>query len=351
MASGATSTSYELQSYDGTVESRDVELRDVESRNTITYISESDPHRLRSKLKTEKEIEEIIKKIREERSREGLPKNSKGLRGLRKFYRHQNEQIERLLKTVADHVQSAEDVHDSNQTKYAIARNGSLAANIILAGLQIYASATSGSLSLITTMADAIFDPLSNITLIICRRAIKRVDDHKFPSGKARIETAGNIVFCGMMTTVSLILIVVSILQIVERRNDDEDSDMTTTFHFASIIAVAVALATKFTLFLYCWALRNKYSQIRMLWEDHRNDLFVNGFGLLTSIGGSKLAWWVDPMGAIILSCILAILWPKRAYHEFQLLIGITADPYTHQLFTNLGERRLWKFGTSFPPI
>jgi hypothetical protein len=28
-----------------------------------------------------------------------------------------------------------------------------------------------------------------------------------------------------------------------------------------------------------------------MLWEDHRNDLFINGFGLLMSAGGSKLAW------------------------------------------------------------
>ena len=61
------------------------------------------------------------------------------------------------------------------------------------------------------------------------------------------------------------------------------------TFHLPSVIAVGVAFVTKASLFLYCWALRNKYSQIRILWEDHRNDLFINGFGLLTSVGGSKL--------------------------------------------------------------
>jgi hypothetical protein len=35
---------------------------------------------------------------------------------------------------------------------------------------------------------------------------------------------------------------------------------------------------TKFALFLYCFSIRSKNSQVRVLWEDHRNDLFINGF-------------------------------------------------------------------------
>lgn len=35
----------------------------------------------------------------------------------------------------------------------------------------------------------------------------------------------------------------------------------------------------KFLLFLYCFGLRSKSSQVQVLWEDHRNDLFINGFG------------------------------------------------------------------------
>jgi divalent metal cation (Fe/Co/Zn/Cd) transporter len=84
--------------------------------------------------------------------------------------------------------------------------------NIILAILQVYAGASSGSLSLLTTMADALFDPLLNLTLILSNRAVKTVDPRKFPSGKARIETVGNIVFCFVMNAVSWILIVVSYL-------------------------------------------------------------------------------------------------------------------------------------------
>ena len=35
----------------------------------------------------------------------------------------------------------------------------------------------------------------------------------------------------------------------------------------------------KFLLFLYCHSLRSKSSQVEVLWEDHRNDLFINSFG------------------------------------------------------------------------
>jgi hypothetical protein len=36
----------------------------------------------------------------------------------------------------------------------------------------------------------------------------------------------------------------------------------------------------------------------------------MTGFGVLTSVGGSKLRWWIDPMGAIILSVLVSALWP-----------------------------------------
>lgn len=124
---------------------------------------------------------------------------------------------------------------------------------------------------------------ISNLTLILCNRAVNRVDPRRFPSGKGRLETAGNITFCFLMTAVSFILIVESIRELAEQNDNSK-------FHVPSVVAVGIAFATKLGLFLYCWALRNKYSQIRILWEDHRNDLFINGFGLMTSVLGSKVS-------------------------------------------------------------
>ena len=110
------------------------------------------------------------------------------------------------------------------------------------------------------------------------------MDPRRFPSGKGRLETAGNIAFCFLMTAVSFILIVESIQQLLA-------GSKITTLHIPSVVAVGVSFITKLALFAYCWSLRKKYSQIHILWEDHRNDLFINGFGLMTSVLGSKIAY------------------------------------------------------------
>lgn len=307
---------------------------DEERNSPPQYTPVNDPLQLASKLKTEEEIKQIRANTSRKRDRVtpafigdrfGITSSGK----LQEFYQVQNENIERFLTPVEEHVRAAKEFNNSNQLKFKIAVWGSFAANVILSVVQIYGAVSSGSLSLFTTMADAIFDPLSNITLLLSNKAVTRVDPRKFPAGKARIETAGNICFCFLMTAVSFIIIAFSIKELA-----DGSTEKTTDFHLTSIIAVAVAFCTKFALFLYCWALRNQFSQVRILWEDHRNDLFINGFGLLTSIGGSKLRWWIDPAGAVVLSCLISFLWLRTAYSEFMLLIGVTAETQMQQLIT-----------------
>jgi divalent metal cation (Fe/Co/Zn/Cd) transporter len=137
------------------------------------------------------------------------------------------------------------------------------------------------------------------------------------------------------MTAVSFIIIAFSIRELVAGSDT-----LLAPFHLPSIIAVAVAFVTKLGLFMYCFALRNQVSQIRILWEDHRNDLLINGFGLLTSVLGSKIRWWIDPMGAIMLSVLVSGLWLHSAYGEFQLLVGVTADTKMQQLITYICKSR-----------
>ncbi|EZF33304.1 metal tolerance protein [Trichophyton mentagrophytes] len=309
-----------------------MEGSDEEGQRPPRYTRENDPFQLSTKIKSNAEIDQI--QANTTRRRKCLSSEQKGRtnadrRRIQSFYRSQNEKIERLLKPVDEHIRHAKELNEQNQLKYKIAVYGSFAANVILSILQVYAAISSGSLSLFTTMADAIFDPLSNLTLLLCHKAVKRVDAREFPAGKARIETAGNIFFCFLMTAVSFILIAFSIKDLVGGSTSD-----TNQFHLTATISVCIAFATKLTLFFYCWAIRNQYSQVRILWEDHRNDLFINGLGILTSVGGSKLRWWIDPAGALLLSVLISGLWTKTAYSEFQLLIGVTADTEMQQLIT-----------------
>lgn len=81
----------------------------------------------------------------------------------------------------------------------------------------------------------------------------------------------------------------------------------------------------KFALFLYCYAIRSSSSQVQVLWEDHRNDLFSNGFAILSNAGGAKLKWWIDPAGAMILAIVIMCLWCRTIYEQFTFLAGISA--------------------------
>jgi hypothetical protein len=93
------------------------------------------------------------------------------------------------------------------------------------------------------------------------------------------------------MGSVNLVVIVESVRSLIAKPNNDLKA-----FHLPSILAVAVALGmfylsslrfchnraitgVKLLLFFYCYSLRSKSSQVHVLWEDHRNDLFINGFG------------------------------------------------------------------------
>ena len=305
---------------------------DIERDHEPAYTPQNDPYELSTRLKSTEELDLI--RSQSSRQRHGCgpfatTQQAAKARRVHSYYEDQNTNITRWLRPVDEHVRLAREADNENQLKCKIAIQGSFIANLVLVVLQVYGATASGSLSLFTTMADAIFDPLSNITLIMCNRAVRRVDPRRFPSGKARIETAGNIVFCFLMTSVSFILIAFSILELVRGSEDP-----TSTLHVPSVIAVGIAFVTKICLFLYCWTLRDKYSQIRILWEDHRNDTFINGFGILTSVGGAKLQWWIDPMGAILLSCLISILWLRTAYQEFELLIGISAPVRLQQWIT-----------------
>src|SRR3569833_1211507 len=251
-------------------------------------------------------------------------------RRLRRFYERQNETIERMLKSVEEHRADALREAGAEALHLKIAVYGSLVANLVLSALQIFAAVTSGSLSLITTMADAVFDPLSNLILILSNRATHHVNPRRFPAGRARLEPAGNILFCFIMIAVSVLIIAFSIRDLSSRWGEVGVNG----FHLSSIVAVITSFTTKLGLFIYCCPLRKRYSQVRIVWQDHRNDLLINGFGILTSVGGSKLIWWIDSLGAIVLSVLFIILWLRTAWTEFLLLVCVAASIESQQLFT-----------------
>jgi hypothetical protein len=51
---------------------------------------------------------------------------------------------------------------------------------------------------------------------------------------------------------------------------------------------------------IYCFLFR-RYPAVHVFFIDHRNDIVVNAFGLAMSIVGTRVAWYADPIGAILI--------------------------------------------------
>ncbi|KIJ53622.1 hypothetical protein M422DRAFT_58488 [Sphaerobolus stellatus SS14] len=239
---------------------------------------------------------------------------------LEKYHRRQNELIENLLKPMDKHTSEAAEQEEAARLPVKIAIYASLICNFCLCVIQLYAAFSSLSLALVATGIDSVFDIGSNVMLFWLHRKAGQLDINKWPVGGSRLETIGNIVYGALMSAVNLVVIVESIRTIITHTGND-----TNTLHVPSLVAVGAALGVKLLLFIYCFGLRNSSSQVRILWEDHRNDLWINTFGILMSAGGSRLRWWLDPMGGMIIALGVMVAWSRTIYGEFELLAGRAA--------------------------
>ncbi|KAG7444710.1 CDF-like metal transporter [Guyanagaster necrorhizus] len=261
-------------------------VSDVESSLSTANIPVDDPFGLRTALRDPDDVAALRKRW-----------NSRKQRHIGKFYETQNEKIDALLKSLENHAQEGRDDTRDSALKACIC------------------------------VTYSVSDPLANLLLNQLHRKSKRVDFYKYPGGGARLTTVGNIAYAFSMLSVSVLLVAFSVQNLVTHKKGE-----TLGFHVHSVIAVGVAFVTKVFLFLYCFSIRNSSSQVQVLWEDHRNDLLINGFGILTSSAGAKLRWWIDPMGAIIISCVIITSWTRTSYIQFGYLAGKAAPHEFTQL-------------------
>ncbi|KAE9387856.1 CDF-like metal transporter [Gymnopus androsaceus JB14] len=278
-------------------------------QNTGKTSNVADPFNLRNGLRSDEDLSEL-------RHRK---KNKRKAKAVAKYQDQQNELIGSLLKPMQEHTEDARLAEDTNRIPVKIAIYASMAANLGLCILQLYAAISAASFSILATGIDSLFDLGSNVLLWYINHKSKKMDVNKWPVGGARLENIGNISF------------------MVESARDlitHNSSSDTNTFHLPSILAVAAALGVKILLFFYCLSLRKMSNQVHVLWEDHRNDIFLNGFGVLMSAGGSKLRWWLDPTGALIIGVGILLTWGRTIYRQFELLAGKSAPNEFLKLLT-----------------
>ncbi|KEZ39481.1 hypothetical protein SAPIO_CDS9347 [Scedosporium apiospermum] len=236
---------------------------------------------------------------------------------LKKFYTRQNRLIDQFLGADdEERLAVEEDARMGPKIKFAV--NASFTVNFCLFVIQLYAAISTGSLSLFATAADAFMDLVSSFVMLVTSRMAARPSVYKYPVGRTRIETIGVILFCALMTTVAIQLLIESGRALGDGEQEAEK------LHIVPIIFVSVAIFAKGTLMVYCFFYR-KYPSVHVFFVDHRNDIAVNLFGLIMSITGDRFVWYLDPIGAICIALIILFSWTSNAFEQVWLLVGKAA--------------------------
>ncbi|KAI8319148.1 cation efflux protein, partial [Martensiomyces pterosporus] len=248
------------------------------------------------------------------------------------FYESQNELIAELLGVNQQHTDDVLELQSEQrkrkQRQVDMAVRVSVFVNVLVVLAQLYAAISSKSLSLFATMSEAMMDLLSSIILLLASMAARRRDRFSlYPSGRYKLETIGVIVFAVLMGTFSVALLAESISALLSA---DHAPNNLSLYDAACVI---MALLAKVGLFFYCYTLR-EYHAAHVLMIDHRNDVFVNAFGLTMAIVGKHLMPWMDPMGSLIIALMILKSWIEEAWDQIKLIVGISADPHLLQVLT-----------------
>ncbi|KAJ2812366.1 hypothetical protein FBU31_006356 [Coemansia sp. 'formosensis'] len=241
----------------------------------------------------------------------------------RKFYARQNDFIEQCLSSMNQsdvlRQQREAELH-AQDVKVRIASYGSLIANIILFGIQLYTAISSKSLSLFATMADSFMDLLSSATLVYAGwvTRYKANNSYKYPVGKRRTLGVGIVIFATLMAGLSIQLLIESIRGLTSPKHDQHISA-------ANIACISIASGVKLLMLGYCWSLR-QHVEARIFAIDHLNDLILNLFGLAMALLGAHVAWWIDPVGGLLVGLFIMQSWAGEALSQARLLVGTTAD-------------------------
>ncbi|KAG4270054.1 hypothetical protein FPRO04_11886 [Fusarium proliferatum] len=155
---------------------------------------------------------------------------------LRKYYTRQNKLIDQLLGVDdEERAQAEEEARVAGKIKFAV--NASFVVNFCLFVIQLYAAISTGSLALFATAADAFMDLVSSFVMLITSWLAARPSIYKYPVGRTRIETIGVILFCALMTTVAVQLLIESARTLGTGKTESEE------LHLIPIIFVCVAIS------------------------------------------------------------------------------------------------------------
>lgn len=213
-------------------------------------------------------------------------------------------------------------VEDAEQRAISIAININFAANIVLLIGKIIVTISTNSLSIVASLLDSVLDFLSTVIVWSSNRLAQVRDKTKYPVGRSRLEPLGVLVFSVLMIVSFFQIAIQGVQQLLA---DPETREALRPLGPAVIAIMALVVLVKSLCFLWC---RNsKSASVQALSQDAASDVIFNFFSIIFPVLGFNLdIWWLDPLGAVLISVYILISWSKTSAEHISNLAGRVAD-------------------------
>ena len=315
--------------------------------------------------------QELKQKLKEGVDHNGLEKYRKSVTALetiknkktRQFYEQQNErlndwlEVDAIVSSMADDVLDSMNVQDADgdgipemggrlkstggnidpllpedererrahagrRAKWAI--NVNVLANIILLIAKMVAATKSSSLSLIASLVDSALDLLCTLIIWTTNKMVQwriRRLAHKFPVGRRRLEPLGILAFSIIMIVSFLQILQESVTKLLPSSAPHEAASLPAI----AIGALAATVIVKGIIWIGCIPI--KTTQVQALAQDCKTDVIFNTLSLLFPlIGHAFQLWWLDPVGAALLSLFIIYDWAETLLENVARLTGASVD-------------------------
>lgn len=206
------------------------------------------------------------------------------------------------------------------KAKWAI--NINVVANIILLIGKVVAAFSTGSLSLIASLVDSALDLLCTLIVWTTNKLVAwRLNalQRKFPVGRKRLEPLGILVFSIIMVISFAQILQESVEKIMPLKGKAESLPP------VAIGAMGATILIKGIIWFGCKPI--KTTQVQALAQDCETDVMFNTLSLLFPLIGSVAnVWWLDPVGAGLLSLYIIYDWGATSFSNVTRLSGEAAD-------------------------
>ncbi|VVT54213.1 uncharacterized protein SAPINGB_P003963 [Magnusiomyces paraingens] len=210
-----------------------------------------------------------------------------------------------------------------------------LVINVFLLAGKIAVALLTDSLTIVASLVDSVLDFLSTAIIWVSTRLVERRDwrtKHLYPVGRTRLEPIGVLVFS--------ILIIVSFLQVGDEAVQRLlwGQRIAVAIGIGSVAIMAVTVVAKVFCWLWCKTIDS--SAVQALAQDALSDIVFNTFSIIMPLTGHYFdIWWLDPLGALLLSCYISWSWGETALEHIDHLTGAAAEPEDRQILLYLCAR------------